>query len=309
MEVYFGLNEYTAVPNAVVTTGTFDGVHIGHQTIIDRLSELAQKHKGETVLITFHPHPRMVLHPDDHGLQLLNTQEEKIERLAKAGIDHLVILTFTKDFSRQTSLEYVRNILVNAIGTSKLVIGYNHHFGRNREGSFEHLKEYGPVYGFDVEEIPAQDIDHVNVSSTKIRNALLEGDVETANTYLDYPYQLVGEVIEGHRKGREIGFPTANLQVGESTKLIPGNGVYAVRVALEGQILKGMLNIGVRPTVSDALDRSIEVHLFDFEGDLYDKKLKVWLIQRLRDEKAFSSMEDLKTQLQQDQKKALDLLS
>ncbi len=297
------------MPNAVVTTGTFDGVHIGHQTIIDRLSELAQKHKGETVLITFHPHPRMVLHPDDHGLQLLNTQEEKIERLAKAGIDHLVILTFTKDFSRQTSLEYVRNILVNAIGTSKLVIGYNHHFGRNREGSFEHLKEYGPVYGFDVEEIPAQDIDHVNVSSTKIRNALLEGDVETANTYLDYPYQLVGEVIEGHRKGREIGFPTANLQVGESTKLIPGNGVYAVRVALEGQILKGMLNIGVRPTVSDALDRSIEVHLFDFEGDLYDKKLKVWLIQRLRDEKAFSSMEDLKTQLQQDQKKALDLLS
>lgn len=309
MEVHYGLKDFTAVPNAVVTTGTFDGVHIGHQTIINRLSELARKHNGETVLITFHPHPRIVLHPEDHGLQLINTQQEKIERLAKAGIDHLVILPFTREFSRQTSVEYVRNILVNAIGTFKLVIGYNHHFGRNREGSFEHLKEYGPVYGFDVEEIPAQDIDKVNVSSTKIRKALQMGDVTTANSYLDYTYSLEGKVIEGHKKGREIGFPTANIELSDPYKLVPGNGVYAVRAECEGTHYEGMLNIGVRPTVTAEAIRSIEVHLFHFDGDLYGKEVKVYLQGRLRDEQAFESLDGLKVQLEKDRLHAQQLLT
>lgn len=308
MKVYRGIEQFERVENAVVTTGTFDGVHVGHKQIIGRLKEIAAKQRGETVLLTFHPHPRLVLYPDDNELRLINTMDEKIALLEKAGIDHLIIHPFTKEFSRLSSIEFVRDILVNKIGTSRLVIGYNHHFGRNREGSFEHLMEYGPVYGFEVEEISAHDVDQVNVSSTKIREALQQGDVATASRYLDYSYSLTGEVVHGDKVGRSIGYPTANLSVPESFKLIPADGVYAVRVNVAGEFYKGMLNIGHRPTLSEAQKKTIEVHLIQFEGDLYGQQLTVELKARLRGEKKFENMESLQKQLDIDRNKSLQLL-
>lgn len=301
MKVYRGIEEFKIKANYAVTTGTFDGVHIGHRTILNRLKEVAQKLEGESVLLTFYPHPRMVLQADS-DLKLLNTIEEKTELLSAAGIDHLIVHPFTKAFSRTTSLEFVRDILVNQIGTKKLVIGYDHHFGRNREGSFEHLKEFGPLYGFEVEEIPAQDIDNVNVSSTKIRKALSEGEVEVANNYLGGAYQLNGEVVRGNQIGRTIGYPTANLQLNSDYKLIPANGIYAVRVVLDGKKYQAMLNIGIRPTIAEEnKQRKIEVHLFDFEGDLYHKTLKVELVKRIRTEKKFKNLHELKHELARDE--------
>ena len=264
MKVYTNLEDFKGVKNPVVTTGTFDGVHLGHQKIISRLKDVAREEKGETVLLTFSPHPRMVLFPDDNELKLLNTLPEKIELLDKYGVDHLIIYPFTKEFSRLTSIEFVRNILVNSIQTKRLVIGYNHHFGRNREGSFEHLKEYGPLYGFEVEEIPAKDIDHIQISSTKIRNALLIGDVKTATDYLGHTYTLTGTVVTGKKLGRTIGYPTANIQVKDQYKLIPGDGVYAVRIKHKNVFYGGMLNIGNNPTV-EGKGKSIEVNIFVFD--------------------------------------------
>ena len=266
MKVYTNIEEFKDVKNPIVTTGTFDGVHLGHQKIISRLKDVAKKHQGETVLLTFYPHPRMVLFPEDNELKLLNTQQEKIQLLEKYGVDHLIIYPFTKEFSRLTSVEFVRNILVNSIHTKKLIIGYNHHFGRNREGSFEHLKEFGPIYGFEVEEIPAKDIDSIEISSTKIRNALLSGDVEMATTFLGHAYSLAGKVIKGYQKGRIIGYPTANIEVEDKYKLIPGDGVYAVKVEVRGKLYGGMLNIGNNPTI-EGKGRSIEVNIFDFPAE------------------------------------------
>lgn len=308
MRVFRGIEAYHAVPHPVVTTGTFDGVHIGHRTIINRLNEIAAQHQGESVLFTFYPHPRMVIYPDDHDLKLLSTPAEKIKLLEHAGINNLIVHPFTKDFSRLTSVEYVREFLVNRIGTKKLVIGYNHHFGRNREGSFEHLKEFGPLYGFEVEEIPAQDIESVNVSSTKIRKALEAGDVVTANAYLGYDYPLTGQVIAGAQRGREFGFPTANIAVEYPHKLIPGNGVYAVQVELDGKLLNGMLNIGTNPTVNTGNTQHIETHLFDFEGDIYGKTITVYFKARLRDEQKFPDTESLVRQLNLDKNKSLQIL-
>ncbi len=307
MKVYRNINEFEGAKNPVVTTGTFDGVHIGHQTILKRLQEIATKHRGETVLLTFHPHPRMVLFPDDHGLELLTTQEEKIRLLEKSGIDHLIIHPFTREFSRTTSIDFIKEILVTQIGTKKLVIGYDHHFGRNREGSFEALKESGPVYGFDVEEIPAQDVDNIAVSSTKIRKALEEGDLATANEYLGYEYMLSGTVIKGNQIGRSIDFPTANIEVGDSVKLTPANGVYAVRIELEGAVHKGMLNIGVRPTV-DGTNRQIEANVFDFDRDIYGKEIVLHFVEKIRDEKKFDDLEALKKQLEIDRNKTKQIL-
>jgi riboflavin kinase / FMN adenylyltransferase len=299
VKVYYNLEDFEGVKNPIVTTGTFDGVHIGHQTIINRLKEIAVKEEGETVLLTFFPHPRMVLYPDDNSLRLINTQEEKIELLAKYGIQHLIILPFTKDFSRLSSIEYVRNILIKMIQVKKLVIGYNHHFGRNREGSFEHLKEFGPIYGFDVEEIPAQEVDHINVSSTKIRNALYEGDIETANNYLGHAYSLRGTVVKGHRIGHKLGYPTANISIPESYKLIPSIGVYAVDVNFSGQVYKGMLSIGTNPTIGNN-PLTIEVNIFDFEEEIYGEKLIVDFKAKLREELKFKNLEELKVQLEKD---------
>jgi len=299
MKVYNNIDAFECLKNPVVTTGTFDGVHLGHQKIISRLKEVAQDCGGETVLLTFYPHPRMVLFPDDNELKLINTQEEKIKLLEQCGIDHLIIHPFTKDFSRLTSIEFVRNILVNKIKTTRLVIGYNHHFGRNREGTFEHLKEYGPLYGFEVEEIPAKDIENIDISSTKIRKALLEGDIKSANTFLGYLYSFTGLVTEGLKLGRELGYPTANLVVLDKYKLIPADGVYAVKVKHKETIYGGMLNIGDNPTI-EGKGRSIEVNIFDFDKNIYKEELTIYFVEWLRKEIMFKGLEELKEQLAKD---------
>ena len=301
MKIYHNIDEFSPLDFAVATTGTFDGVHVGHRSILNKLTETAKNHKGESVLFTFNPHPRMVLQPD-LDLNLINSLEEKAELLEECGLDHLIIHPFTKEFSRTGSLEFVRNILVKKIGVRKLVIGYDHHFGRNREGSFEHLKEFGPVYGFDVEEIPAQDVNHVKVSSTKIRQALLDGEIETANKYLTRPYRLTGFIVKGKQLGRKIGFPTANITLDNSKKLIPKDGSYAVKARIDNskEIISGMCNIGVRPTVQGD-SKTIEVNLFDFKEDIYGSKITLFFNQRIRDEIKFDSIEDLKLQLKKDE--------
>jgi riboflavin kinase/FMN adenylyltransferase len=304
MKVYTNIDDFKDVKNPIVTTGTFDGVHLGHQKIISRLKDVAKEIDGSTVLLTFSPHPRMVLFPDDNELKLLNTLPEKIELLEKYGVDHLIVYPFTKEFSRLTSIEFVRNILVNSIQTKRLVIGYNHHFGRNREGSFEHLKEYGPLYGFEVEEIPAKDIDHIQISSTKIRNALLIGDVKTATTYLGHIYSLTGTVVKGKQLGRTIGYPTANLHVTDTYKLIPGDGVYAVKIKHKNAFYFGMLNIGNNPTV-EGKGKSIEVNIFDFDKVIYEDEVTIYFIERLRDEVKFNNLEELKEQLAKDKQESM----
>lgn len=300
MKVYRSLSEFTRLEKAIVTTGTFDGVHYGHQKIINRLQELAKHHQGESVIITFFPHPRLVLFPEDNDLKLINTLDEKIELLEKSGIDHLLIIPFTKEFSRLSSLEFIQQILVDKIGTKKLVIGYDHHFGKNREGSFEHLKHYSAEYGFDVEEIPEQDINDVAVSSTKIRNAILEGNVSIANKYLGYNFNLRGIVKKGDQIGRTLGFPTANISISETYKIIPADGIYAVHVYHKDQMMKGMLYIGDRPTVNGK-SKVIEVNIFDFSSDVYDQELKVEFLQYIRGDKHFKSLEELKVALAKDE--------
>ena len=307
MEIYHSIQEFNTVPDAVVTIGTFDGVHYGHQKIISRLVEIAKETIGEVVVLTFFPHPRMVLFPDDHGLQLLNTLDEKIRLLEKFGVQHLIIHSFSREFSRTSSTEFVRDILINKIGTKKLVIGYDHHFGRNREGSFADFVELSTLYNFEVEKIPEQDVDDVAVSSTKIRNALLEGDVTTANHFLSYEYSLTGKVIEGKKIGRTLGFPTANIQIKENYKLIPANGIYAVRAIINNTIYKGMLSIGHRPTFDNG-ERSIEINIFDFDKDIYGELITIQFVNRIRDEVKFSNVELLIKEIQNDKMKALKLL-
>lgn len=304
MKVYHSLEEFTKLDNAIVTTGTFDGVHIGHQAILSKLVEFAKKEGGESVLITFFPHPRMVLQKDI-SIKLLNTVSEKIDLLSKTGVDHLLVFPFTKEFSRMSSVDFVRDILVNKIGTKKLVIGYDHQFGRNREGSFKHLQEFGPVYGFKVEEISAQDIDDTSVSSTKIRAALIdEGNVEIANKYLGDFYHLSGIVVSGKRLGTKIGYPTANIKIEEDYKLIPKDGVYAVSIEVDRCKYQGMLNIGNRPTV-DGKGRTIEVNIFDFDKEIYDHEIKLCFIERLRGEQKFENIKSLKNQLSIDKENTI----
>lgn len=294
----------------MVTTGTFDGVHIGHKKILNQLQRIASENKGESVLLTFFPHPRMVLQPELE-LKLLNSQQEKIELLKDTGLNHLIIQPFTKEFSRTTSLDFVRNILVNTIGAKKLVIGYDHHFGRNREGSFEHLLEFGPVYGFDVEEIPAQDVKDITISSTKIRNALLEGDLKQGNDYLGYAYQLSGKIVQGEKMGSKIGFPTANLIVNEVTKLIPKDGVYAVTISFPSdpkRAYRGMCNIGLRPTFNGKF-KTIETHLFNFNKDIYGENISLTFVERIRGEAKFQSIGELQEQLQKDQETCYEIFA
>jgi riboflavin kinase/FMN adenylyltransferase len=285
--------------NNVVTTGTFDGVHLGHKQVIDSLISSAKELNGESTILTFFPHPRIVLQQNTE-LKLLNELEEKIQLLEKSGVDNLVIIPFTKEFSRLTSMSFVRDILVDKLETKKLIIGYDHHFGRNREGSFKHLKEFGPMYGFDVEEIPVKDVDKVNISSTKIRKALEEGNVNKAAALLGYNYLLSGKVVKGKQIGKSLGFPTANIKVDNDYKLIPLKGVYAVQVEIDGAVHKGMLNIGVRPTFETDQSVSIEVNIFDFDNDLYGKIVKIIFAERIREEKTFESSGDLITQLRKD---------
>ena len=308
LKIYNHIDLFQKVNNAVITLGTFDGVHKGHKVIINRLKQLADEIGGEVVVLTFFPHPCMVLFPDDHGLQLLNTIEERTALMDKAGIQHLIIHPFSKEFSRLSSTEFVRDILVNKLGVKKLVIGYDHHFGRNREGSFADLEELAPVYNFEVERIPEQDVNEVAVSSTKIRNSLLSGDVAAAREFLGYDYELTGTVIHGKKLGRELGFPTANLHIREDYKLIPANGIYAARAQVKGKLLNGVMSIGNRPTFDNG-ERSVEINLFDFEGDLYGEKLTLQMIAHIRNEEKFNSKEELIAAMNRDKSKAVKLLS
>lgn len=307
MKIYEGLNNIPLIPNPVVTSGTFDGVHFGHQKILNRIREIAREIEGETVIITFWPHPRLVLYPDEHKLRLLSTFEEKTKLLRSFGIDHLITIPFTKEFSQLSSQEFIEKVLVEKIQTKKLVIGYDHRFGKNREGSFEYLQQHHSEFGFDLEEISRQDVDEIGVSSTKIRIALETGNVTIASNYLGRPYELNGLVIKGQQIGRSIGFPTANIHIPNDYKLIPVDGVYAVEAFVNGSLFKAMLNIGNRPTVGGT-KKTVEAHLFDFQGDLYDKQITIYLREFLRKEKKFENLEELKNQLVVDQKMARSLL-
>jgi riboflavin kinase / FMN adenylyltransferase len=307
MRIYEGLSDIPQIINPVVTSGTFDGVHLGHQKILKRIREIARGIQGETVLITFWPHPRLVLYPEEHQLRLLSTFEEKTKLLRSFGIDHLITIPFTKEFSQLSSREFIEKVLVEKVKPSKLVIGYDHRFGKNREGSFEYLKEHHSEFGFELEEISRQDVDEIGVSSTKIRTALETGHVKTATDYLGRPYELNGLVIKGQQIGRSIGFPTANIHIPNDYKLIPMDGVYAVEASVNDSLFKAMLNIGNRPTVGGT-KKTVEAHLFDFQGDLYDKQITIYLKEFLREERKFENLEELKNQLAIDQKMAKTLL-
>ena len=307
MKIHQGDASFAPPRSAVVTSGTFDGVHIGHQKILGRLKEVAQSTGGESVVVTFWPHPRMVLKPNDPPIPLLTTFEEKLELLKDVGIDHLVQIPFTQQFSQLSSEAFIRQVLVNKIGTRHLVIGYDHHFGRNREGSFEYLKEHAHEYGFAVEEISRQDVDHVGVSSTKIRQALEEGDVQTAYEYLGRPYRLTGLVVQGDQLGRDLGYPTANLNIESPHKLIPVDGIYAVHVWHRQHRYEGMLYIGHRPTIRGKT-RNIEVNIFNFDQSIYNEELRVDLLEYIRGDRTFDTLEELAAQLGQDKQAALALL-
>lgn len=308
MTIYHKLEDFKPLDFAVVTSGTFDGVHIGHQKILSRVNEIAKNNNGESVLITYWPHPRLVLYPDDTNLKLLNTFEEKAELLREQGIDHLLRIPFTKEFSNLTSEEFIQKVLVETIATKKLVIGYDHRFGNNREGRFEQLKANSSKYGFDVEEIPKQEVDHIGVSSTKIRNALISGEVDLAKELLGNDYSISGRVIKGEKIGRMIGFPTANIEIDSQHKLIPADGAYAATVDVNGALFQGMLNIGFRPTVSGK-KKTIEVHIFDFANDIYGENIRIYFKKRIRDERKFEDIDALKSQLSSDKIEALKILN
>ena len=308
MKVYNSVEEFPGLENAVVTIGTFDGVHAGHNKIIQRLNDVARETKGETVLLTFFPHPRMVLQPDDSDLKLITTMEERTLLLEKNGIHQLIVQPFSKEFSRISATEFVRDVLLSKIGMKTLVIGYDHHFGRNREGSYKELEEMASMYGFRLEEISKQVIDEVAVSSTKIRKALLLGDVEAANKLLGHDFTLRGEVIKGDRIGTSLGFPTANIKIRESYKLIPEDGIYAVMVEVDGELHKGMLYRGTRPTV-DGKKHTSEVNILDFNRDIYGKIITVFLKTRIRGDMHFENLEQLKEKMKEDLRNATKLLS
>jgi riboflavin kinase/FMN adenylyltransferase len=293
----------TTKNSSVITIGTFDGVHIGHQKIIERLIKRGREQHLKSIVLTFFPHPRMVLQPD-FKIQLLHTIEERQKVLKQLGIDELVIKEFTKDFANLSARDYVKNLLVDQLNAKYIIIGYDHHFGKNRTANIEDLKAFGKEFDFVVEEISAQDIEDVAVSSTKIRQSLLDGDITTANTYLGYPYFLTGTVIKGKGIGKTINFPTANIHIDRAYKLIPKHGVYIVKSTINSHTVYGMMNIGINPTFNET-QRSIEVHFFDHNKDLYDTVLKIEIIQRLRNEQKFESVQLLQVQLEKDKTKAL----
>lgn len=301
MKIYRDIKEFQPLNKAVVTIGAFDGVHIGHKKILNRLTELSSLVNGESVLITFWPHPRFILKKDAAPIGLLNTLEEKIHLLDTYHIDHLLILNFNEDFSKLTADAFIENILIKSIGTRYLVLGYDHRFGHDREGSIDYLNANKNRFHIDSVEIPKQEIESLAISSTLIRQALLNGDSKLANQNLGYPYLLRGFVTEGNKLGRTIGFPTANIFIEDQDKLIPKNGVYAVYVYIEGERYKGMLNIGVRPTINNDLRRTIEVHIFDFSDDIYGKTVRLELTAYMRDEVKFNGIDGLIEQLRKDE--------
>ena len=298
--------DYNHITESVVTIGTFDGVHLGHQKIIKRLVKIANKSKLQALVLTFFPHPRMVLNKDTN-IKLINTIDEKLVLLENFGVDHLVVKEFTHNFSRMSAVEFVREILVNKLHVKHIIIGYDHHFGRNRTANIEDLREFGEIYDFKVTEISAKDIDDVTISSTKIRKALCEGDIKTANLYLGYHFMFMGTVVRGRGLGKKMDFPTANLKIEEPYKLVPKDGSYVIKTVFNGAAVFGMLNIGKNPTVNGET-KSIEMHLFDFSEDIYGQKFTVELIDRLRDEHKFDSIEALKTQLKLDRETSLEII-
>ena len=300
------ISKYIEEYPTVITIGTFDGVHIGHQKILNKIINHAKTTELKSSVLTFFPHPRMVLQKDA-DIKLLNTIEEKVTILERLGLDVLIIHPFTKEFSRLTATAFVRDILVNTLNIKKVIIGYDHRFGRNRNANIQDLIAFGNALDFTVDEIPAQEIDDVSVSSTKIRKALEEGDISTANSYLGYEYMLTGSIVKGKGIGRQLGFPTANLSIAENYKLIPKNGAYIVKSMLNGQLVYGMMNIGFNPTVNGT-EKSIEINFFDFDSDLYEKKIQVDILARLRDEHKFESVDALKAQLAKDKKASLDYI-
>jgi riboflavin kinase/FMN adenylyltransferase len=296
MKIYHSIDEFTCLKNAVVTIGTFDGVHVGHRKIISGIKDLAESTGGETVLLTFFPHPRMILHPEDESIKLINTINEKAALLEELGIDHLIITPFSRDFSNQTAEEYIRDILVNKIGTKKIVIGYDHRFGKDRQGGLDDLLRLGPVYGFDVVQIPEQDINEVAISSTRIRNALLKGEIELANTFLGYPFFITGRIVRGDQIGRQLGYPTANIVIPETYKLIPSDGIFAAKVKIEGVKYGGMAYIGTRPTINGTR-RNIEVNIFDFGKEIYNQQVSMEFHNFVRGDMKFASLDELKAQI------------
>ncbi|MBO6659524.1 MAG: bifunctional riboflavin kinase/FAD synthetase [Roseivirga sp.] len=308
MKIHLGTEAIENIKNAVVTSGTFDGVHMGHQKIIDRLKEEARRIDGETVLITYWPHPRLVLKPWDSSLQLLSTFPEKANLLEEYGIDHLVKVPFTKEFASMQAEDYIRVILSERIQTKKIIIGYDHRFGKDRSGGLEELHQFSDKYGYEVEEIPRQDIEEIGISSTKIRRALEVGDVQQANTFLGRNYAITGRVVHGEKIGRSLGFPTANISIKENYKLIPADGIYAVRVCLKYNKFDGMLNIGNRPTIGGD-HKTIEVNIFDFNEDIYESEISIEFVDLIRKEIKFSSLDALKEQLKIDKQSVTERLS
>jgi riboflavin kinase / FMN adenylyltransferase len=309
MKVYRSLQQLPVFTNAVVTIGTFDGVHLGHQQIIRQLCAEAKAKGGESVLISFYPHPRKIVQPERY-IPELTTLEERIELLKQQGLDNLVVVPFNKEFSQQTAQQYIKNFLVDRFHPSLIIIGYDHKFGNNREGDYRLLEKMGEEYHYSVKEIPQQLRNEVIVSSTKIREAIAIGDVEKANQLLGYSYFFRGYVVEGNKLGRKLGYPTANLQIQDADKLVPANGVYAVQVQVEGEpgILKGMMNIGTRPTV-DGTTKTVEVNLFDFEEDIYNRHLKVFVKYHLRNEVKFDGLDKLIEQLHKDKEISISKLA
>ena len=303
MKIFEDISEFQSKGFSVVTVGTFDGLHIGHQEIIRMMKKYAGEKNGETIVVTFHPHPRIVLDPS-HDVKFILTRERKFELLSNLGIDNLIVIPFTKEFSRTSSENFIKEYLIGKLGTDMLIVGYDHHFGRNREGNYEQLRSLGKDLKFEVAEIPAQYVDDIPVSSTKIRNALTEGTVRLANRMLGFEYSITGKVISGNKIGRTIGFPTANIEIEDKYKLIAAGGVYACKVECGGKIYMGMGNIGTRPTIGKH-DFTTEVHLFDFNEDIYGKEITIYFIDRVRDEVKLSSLDELKIQLLRDKQTVL----
>ena len=328
MQIYHHLNDFKKLTNAVVTIGTFDGVHLGHQKIIQKLIEKANQINGESVILTFFPHPRMILHPEDHQLKMINTMAEKAMVLEKLGIHHLIITPFTRDFSNQSPQEYIEQVLLQKIGMKAMVIGYDHRFGKDRSGNLAELQKFSEAYNYDIDEIPEQDIADVAISSTRIRKALAKGDVDVANELMSHPFSLTGKVIRGDQIGRTLGYPTANLFIEESYKIIPSDGIYAVEVEIKDsrnknqvidnpfqpnqseiknqklKIYKGMAYIGHRPTIN-GMSQNIEVNIFDFADDIYHQSIQLNFLHFIRHDIKFESLEKLTEQLGRDKENTL----
>jgi riboflavin kinase/FMN adenylyltransferase len=315
MRVFRDLNNLPQFRNSVITIGTFDGVHKGHQKLIERINALAKQNNGESIIITFHPHPRIVINPQDKSLRLLNTIEEKIKLLEQYGVDNTVIVPFSRDFSEQTAEDYISNFLVKNFHPKSIVIGYDHKFGKNRSGDYHLLENMKGQYGYSMEEITKETLDDIDISSTKIRNSLQQGEIKLANELLGHNYTLTGTVIRGLQNGRKLGFPTANLQVGDEYKLVPKTGIYAVRIHLPNledetkpaEQFNGMLSIGYNPTF-EGKEQTIEVNILDFDRDIYGNPLTLEFIDYLREEKKFNSIEELIVAIKNDEVASRNIL-